>query len=243
MPGVNPEFLFDLSPEAAIEYLVRKNFLYSWSWRDVYEAEHNNSFTVAKVMKLDILKDIREMVEEAVRGDITPKEFYANLEPKLRAKGWWGNVKAKDAPGYDPASGVDPNSYVQLGSPHRLKKILEINQSVAYNAGREKIQLDAVNFAPYWRYIDMDDARVRPMHRRIGKLFEKAVLIYSHPFWQIWYPPNDWLCRCGVQNYTKDQVEERGLKIMEDIPQWLKDAKPGEGWAHNPLTAWQPGNS
>ena len=49
---------------------------------------------------------------------ITPREFAASLEPRLKAKGWWGRRVV------DPDRGAE---IVQLGSPRRLQTIYRTN--------------------------------------------------------------------------------------------------------------------
>ena len=46
-----------------------------------------------------------------------------------------------------------------------------------------------------------------------GKVFSA-----DHPIWDTWYPPNGFRCRCQVVTLSKRQVEERGLKVEEEIP-------------------------
>ena len=55
------------------------------------------------------------------------------LEPQLRALGWWGR---QVVPAPDGAE-----DEVQLGSPRRLKTIYDTNMRVAYNAGRRTVAL------------------------------------------------------------------------------------------------------
>lgn len=74
MSGANPnsqsEFLFEaLDPEDAIDYFERKGFAVGFDWRDVWQAEHARAFTVAKAMSIDLLQDIRELVDKARLGD------------------------------------------------------------------------------------------------------------------------------------------------------------------------------
>ena len=230
---INTMFAFGLSPKNAEDYFRSKGYAFSWNWRDVFQEQHNKAFTVAKVMKLDVLTDIQELVDKAISGKITTAEFYKQLEPKLRAKGWWGKQEQ-----INPKTGEVET--VQLGSPWRLKKILETNMNVSYSAGRYKTQIDAASFAPWWQYFDMDDARVRIVHDKIGDFFVGKVLHFKNPWWQIWYPPNDWGCRCWIRNWTEEQRLERNLEIIEELPQWLLDLQPGEGWAHNPGAAFNP---
>jgi len=232
---VNLTFALGLTPNDIIAYFNSKGYAFSFDWKDVWQDQHSQAFTVAKVMNLDILVDIREMIDKVIKGEITEKEYYQTLEEKLKAKGWWGKEEV-----INPVTGE--KEVVLLGSAWRLKKILDTNLIVSNSAGKYKKQMEEVSFAPWWQYIDMDDPpRVRPLHDKVGDYFEGKVLHYSHPFWSVWYPPNDWGCRCQVINYTQRQVETLKLEIIKELPQWLKDAMPAEGWAYNPgASAWKP---
>lgn len=47
---------------------------------------------------------------------------------------------------------------------------------------------------PNLRYETVGDARVREAHRAL----DGAVYPVDHPFWDVYYPPNGWRCRCKV---------------------------------------------
>ncbi|GAB4287260.1 MAG: phage minor head protein [Ignavibacteriaceae bacterium] len=240
---INLLFALSLTPELMIQYFRSKGYALSWNWEDVWQQQHNQAFTVAKVMKLDLLKDIREIVDNYIAGNIYYDDAVEQLTLKLRAKGWWGKQEQANLK-------TGEKEVVQLGSPWRVKRILETNMIVANSQGKYKTQIDAVSFAPYWRYRDRDDSRVRDLHRAIGQIFKTGVLIYSHPFWDTWYPPNDWGCRCWVENYTERQALERSLKIYtadefnESLNAVLKRfgiTTPPAEWAYNAgATAWTP---
>lgn len=52
----------------------------------------------------------------------------------------------------------------------------------------------ASDVLPYLRYETVGDGRVRPDHR----LLEGATYRMDDPFWDIYFPPNGWRCRCSV---------------------------------------------
>ena len=231
-------FAVGLSPENALQYFLSKGYALSYNWQDVWQDQNSKAFTVAKLMELDLLTDVKKINADFIAGNIQFNEAAQMLIEKMKAKGWWGKQKV-----VNPKTGKEETA--QLGSPYRIKTILETNANVSYSAGRYKTQIDAVSFAPYWQYIDMDDNRVRFKHHEIGKLFKNAVLIYNHPFWSKWYPPNDWGCRCRVLNYTLAEVEKRGFKIYTEaeFDALIKEKNiksPASGWAYNPGEAFKP---
>ena len=58
--------LFKLAPSLAIKYFKNKNNKLSWDWYELWQDAHKKSFTVAKVMREDILKDIRSALDKAL---------------------------------------------------------------------------------------------------------------------------------------------------------------------------------
>src|SRR5262245_26824091 len=113
----------NISPQAAIATLNRRTDVKrpTFSWLDVWQAVHSQQFTVAKSAGHDILNDIADAIDAALKEGTTLETFQDRLEPILREKGWWGK-----GPALDPATGLTvPDA--QLGSPRRLKTIYDVN--------------------------------------------------------------------------------------------------------------------
>ena len=230
------KYLFNLPPEEIINWYKSKGYTISWDWQDTWQEAHARAFTVAKVMKLDILQEIKTEVDKIFTDGITYREFYSKLQPILKRLGWWGKVKAGDVPGFDPLKqpDVDPNRIVQLGSPYRLKTIYQTNANVAFNSGSYKNQLaNAVN-RPYWQYKQIPRESARKDHA----YYADKVFRYDDPIWDIIYPPNAFNCGCYVNALTLEEVENRGLKVYKGKDVLIKVA---EGWNYNPgKTAFKP---
>lgn len=228
------KFLLSLPPEQIVNWYKSKGMQTSWSWRDLWQDAHNRYFTVAKVMRLDILQELKDEVDKIFDSGITYEQFRKNLEPVLKRIGWWGKVKASDVPGYDPSSGIDPNKIVQLGSPHRLKTIYRVNSSVAYNSQRYKSQWANRESRPYWWYLQLQRETKRKSHEK----FHDKVFLATDPIWDTIYPPNDWMCMCTVRALTKVEFKERNLKLFVGS---TVDVEVAEGWDYNPgKTAFKP---
>lgn len=193
MPNtVDLQHAFNLAPEDAIAFFRSKGFDFSWAWHDVWQEAHAKAFTVAKAMKLDILQDIRNELDDALSKGMTLKTFQENLIPLLQAKGWWGKPDG-----------------VQLGSAHRLETIFRTNVQSAYSAGRYKQQAENADDRPYWQYIAVMDSRTRPEHWELnGKVFR-----FDDVFWETHYPPNGFRCRCRVRALTGKQIKDRDITV------------------------------
>lgn len=208
------KYAFRLPPEKAIAYFKSKGYAFSWDWQGTWQEAHAKAFTVAKVMRMDILQDIRGMVQKALDEGITFQQFKKELEPKLRAKGWWGKKLLGDIPaGPDGKEGVsskprlEGGRTVQLGSPHRLQTIFRANTQSAYMAGREKAMMENVDNRPFFQYVAILDRRTRPGHRILhGKVFR-----FDDPFWDTHTPPNGWRCRCRKRALSEGNLTKRGL--------------------------------
>ncbi len=192
--------LFKLSPSLALKYFKNKSNTLTWDWYDIWQIAHHRTFTVAKVMREDILKDIRSSVDKAISEGKTFQDFKKELKPILQKKGWWGEQIVVDS------NGVAEK--VQLGSMHRLKTIYKVNMQTSYMSGRYETQIENADNRPYWEYIAVMDGSTRPEHAMLNGI----VLRYDDPFWKSFYPPNGWNCRCRVNALSKYNVASNKIK-------------------------------
>ena len=195
--------LVTLPPEDAIAFLDAKGYRTSVRWTDTWQDEHASAFTVAKVAKIDLLREIHVSLIDAMVGGQTFESWKAELRPKLEAAGWWGRVVDPELTG--------TGDTVIVG-PRRLRTIYDTNLRMARAtalwgriwAGRE--------LRPFLRYSAVMDRRTRPQHR----LWHSVVLPVEHPFWQTHFPPNGWNCRCTVVQLSERDLARRGLSITTE---------------------------
>jgi len=200
-----PVQLKNLPPAEAIKHFEGKGYKLGYSWQDTWQEEHARAFTVAKVMRYDILQDIRLAMDAAIRDGTTLDDFKKRLTPILQEKGWWGRALVAD-----PLTGEARN--VQLGSPRRLGIIFDTNMRMSYAAGHwERIQRTKAT-RPYLMYVAILDDRTRPQHRA----WNVIILPVDHPFWDTHYPPNGWKCRCTVLQLSQRDLDNMGLAVSTD---------------------------
>ena len=177
---VDLSYAFGLAPEAAVEYLRAKGYAISPAWEDVWQEAQAKAFTVAGVMKMDVLQDIRNLVQSAIDNGDSFGTFQQGMLRDLAAKGWGSD-------------GVDLAT-MGVAEPWRLKTIYQTNLQTAYMAGRYKTMMANVDNAPFWQYVAVLDSRTRPAHAALnGMIFR-----FDDPFWDTHYPPLGFNCRCRI---------------------------------------------
>lgn len=211
---------FTLPPAEAMGYFEEKGLKPTWSWTEQLTLNNNAVFTVAKAVKMDVLQDIRNEVSRAISDGQTFAEFRKNLEPRLRAKGWWG--KGKDSAGRT----------VQLGSPHRLKTIYNTNTQSAINTGRWLRQQDNKDEFPYLKYVAILDQSTRPAHRALDGIVRHI----DSQFYKKYYPPLGYNCRCVAVAISNEEAKRFPHKRKPNI-------EPDKGFDKPPGTTWKPKKS
>jgi len=198
---------FDVKPEKAIDYFARKGLKPTFSYADLMGEAHDHAFTVAKMMDVDLLGQMRASLDSALANGTPFKEWADEIMPTLQKAGWWG---VKDV--VDPQTGQVVRA--RLGTPWRLETIFRTNMQTAYAAAAWQGILAQADVAPFLMYDAIDDDRTRPLHAK----WDRTVLPITSHWWSTHYPPNGWNCRCGVVQLTQSDVDALGLKVAVDPP-------------------------
>ena len=127
----------------------------------------------------------------------------------------------------------------------RSETIFRTNIQTAYSVGRYREMTETARTRPYWQYSAVNDSRTRPAHAALnGKIFPA-----DHPFWDTWYPPNGFNCRCGVVSLSAGEVRRRGFTVETHDPTGelveppdpktggslpARPLMPDSGWMTNP---------
>ncbi len=194
-------FAVRLPPEQAMAYFRSLGYALPENTPAMLAEAEALAFTVANAMSLDILKTIRQHIDQALAEGKTERWFQQTLTPILQEKGWWGRQKIVAPDGSERT--------VQLGSPWRLHTIYQTNLQTAYMAGRYRTQIAAAAHHPYLQYVAVMDSRTRPAHAAMdGRIFP-----IDDPIWNTHYPPNGWNCRCAVVALSEVDIQRDQLEV------------------------------
>lgn len=208
--------------QEAIDFFRDKVVLTPQEFKRLGDEARTRAFTVARIAKLDVLHDIFDELTRALEDGLTQEEWRRNTNEMLERRGWRGLT------------------------PFRADNIFRTNIQTAYQVGRyqQMTDPDVIASRPYWQYDAVNDRNTRPTHRAMdGRVYPA-----DHPFWDTWFPPNGYRCRCGVISLSESQVRRQGLKVQTEIPdmveppgQLARPLIPDPGFAHNPAKArWEP---
>lgn len=196
-------------PRAVVDYLRLKEITPSFSWLDVTRQEHAFSFAVAKATQLDVVRTIQSSLVGALQNGVPYDTWAAELEPRLKSLGWWGEADV-----VDPLTGRTVPA--RLGSPRRLRTIYWANTRTARAAGQwERIQRTR-DVLPYLLYQLGASEQHRPDHESKSGL----ILRIDNEFWAVWLPPNGWGCNCFVRQISEREARRLGYTgdNAPDIP-------------------------
>ncbi|MBN2544575.1 MAG: DUF935 family protein [Spirochaetes bacterium] len=70
-------------------------------------------------------------------------------------------------------------------------------------AGKYKEMTENIDIAPYWQYVAVVDKNTRPEHLALNGTIRR----HDDPFWEKWFPPNGFGCRCTVRSLSADYLK------------------------------------
>lgn len=150
------------------------------------------AFTISGVGKADLVAGVKDALSTSIEKGTSMEKFRADVNALFTQHG------------YDKLS------------PWRIETIYRTNMQSSYQAARYRQMTDPAVIAarPYWRYVAVLDSHTRPAHYALnGKIFR-----YDHPFWQTWYPPNGFNCRCTVVNVSQTEMDREGWTVETEDP-------------------------
>ena len=216
--------------EEAIQFFRQKLGLKSEIWSAIYAEEHDHAFTVAGVMRDDMLTDFRLAIDTAIADGTTYQTFLGEFDTIVGKYGW----------SYNGSRGW------------RSRTIYETNIRASYQAGRyaQMTDPDVLKYRPNWMYQHGDSVHPRPPH----VAWHGTVLPADDPWWESHFTPNGWGCKCRVVALSGRDLTRLGKSVgsapNDGTFEWVNPAT-GEvrniprgidpGWDYNPgAAAWRP---
>lgn len=95
----------------------------------------------------------------------------------------------------------------------RRETVFRTNVLSAYGAGHWQQAQEIRSLRPYARYSAVMDGRTRPSHAALHGL----IYPLDHPFWQRYWPPWDYNCRCAAITLSQWEMEQGGLKMSQGL--------------------------
>lgn len=71
---------------------------------------------------------------------------------------------------------------------------------------------------PLLKYSTVRDERVRASHKSLDEIIKPV----NDPFWDEHYPPNDWNCRCIVEQLEEGEITDITDREIEGVPKLFK---------------------
>ncbi|PZO64593.1 MAG: head morphogenesis protein [Paracoccus denitrificans] len=228
------EWNFDRRPfREQIDFLRQKRSKPTKVWTDAMQGVHDRAFVVAGVTDMAMLEEFHAaVVEGAQTYDI--RAFGAGFDRLVAKYGW------------DYKGGRD----------WRIRTIFETNIRTSHMAGRlrQMRDPDMVKRMPYWQYVHAE-TRVPLAPRPLHVAWDGLVLRWDDPWWNVYFPPNDWRCSCGVRALSEGQLKRLGKTGPDTAPVIV--SKPythsasgvtvqqpegtGYGWDYMPGDLWERG--
>lgn len=216
-----------------IEFLTQKRPRPTRAWTDAMHGDHDRWFVVAGATDQALVEDFFAAIRDAApRFDY--KGFAAEFDRIVERHGW---------------------SY-KGGRAWRIRTIFETNVRTSYMAGRLRQMRDPemVRMRPWWEYLHAD-TRVPMEPRPEHESWDGLILRWDDPWWDTHFPPNDWMCSCGVRTLSDGDLRRRGRTGPDTAP--ALNLRPfthkasgqtvmlpegiGFGWNHMPGDLWERG--
>jgi len=178
--------VFNLPPDEAISWMRAKGVVSPEIYQALDAAARSRAFSIAGLTNDYALESIRDSITKALDEGITVNDWLDRTAQMFTR------------------AGLGAQGDLPL---HHLKLVFRQNTYSAYSAGRYTQMRRSVEARPYWMYVTVGDENVRPEHAALDGTVKPA----DDPFWDWYYPPWDYGCRCTVVSLDAEELAEMGL--------------------------------
>lgn len=177
-----------LPPKEAIAFFKGKIPLKPAEFKQLSDVAKARGFSIAGVNNLELLFEVKELLTKSLEAGETFADFKKQLPEQLKK-----TVKKR-----------------------HLETVYLQNTLTAYSVGRwQQMTSPAVQQShPYFEYRAVGDSRTRPVHRALNG----SVYPQGHEFWDSWWPPNGYRCRCRAIARTEEYIERKQVPVLATVP-------------------------
>lgn len=235
--GVGPAFAITadrLQFREQIDFLRQKRAKPTETWLDALKGDHDRAFVVAGVTDIAMLDEFQTAIVDAAAEGRSVDDFARDFDRLVEKYGWEYRGERD----------------------WRIRTIFETNIRTSFMAGRlrQMRDPDVIALRPYWQYRHAD-SRIPKMPRKTHLAWDGIVLMWDDPWWNTHFPPNDWLCSCGVRTLSKRDLAKLGKSGPDEAPRdallpvidkasgemVMQPVGIGQGWDYMPGDLWERG--
>ena len=175
--------------------------------------------------KVPMTRDVFKTLTRKAQGEaiyvagLTADEVAKDIKPLVKkaideGMGWgqFRDVLADKATEFTDAAWIErkhPGAYKLAKRPYHAENVFRTNIMGAYNEGRRAAFEDPAleGEFPAWQYVAILDDRTREDHAaQDGKIYPR-----DDPYWDEWYPPNGFQCRCFVTAVSQWRFDPKSV--------------------------------
>lgn len=216
-----------------IDFLRQKRGKPTKAWTDAQRGTHDRAFVIAGATDLAMLSEFQTAIADAMEKGTTLETFRVDFDRIVAKYGW----------AYKGDRGW------------RTRIIFETNMRTSYMAGRLKQMRDpdVLKLRPIWEYRHGETRRPK-VPRRLHLSWHGKRLMHDDPWWQTHFPPNEWLCSCGVRSLSWRDMKRMGKELDKSPAELMEPVidpisgklieQPqgvGIGWDYMPGDLWERG--
>lgn len=217
-----------------IDFFRQKRVKPTKRWTDALGSVHDRAFVIAGATDTAMLSDFQTAIGNAIENGGTLEKFRQDFDTIVSRYGWKYNGER----GW------------------RTRVIFETNVRTSYMAGRlrQMRDPDVIKLRPIWQYIH-GETRIPIVPRRLHKSWHMQCRRHDDPWWETHFPPNDFLCSCGVRTLSLSDVERLSLEVLapgagslmkpfiDPVSGQLTERAEGVGygWDYMPGDIWERG--
>ena len=209
----NLSLALNLPPEGALRYFDSLNLPLPANAGEAIAQAAAKARSIAGIQQQEIVGDLFNSLRQSAADGTPFATWRKNMLTMLRERGL-ALDKAGDM--------VQQSTGEVVGTGltrHRLQTIYRTNMTNARMASLWQKLQENKDARPYLQYSAINDMRTRKTHLALDDL----VYPIDDPFWDYFYPPNGFRCRCHVIALAPRDVARAGLTVSHSSPEQFSE--------------------